>query len=137
MSGIKVTWRNPEQTILVYEFPVAWTWDEFDQVQQASHATIDQTLHHDPIGVVFIIPKAGGLPSFAIPSTLKALSKRHPRIVTIILVTENGFLRMMWQSIMSVFPHSHDLYQIADSFEDATRRAVTCVANANRLPLNN
>jgi hypothetical protein len=38
--GVRLYWDNPEQTIMVYEFEGAWTWEEFYTVFEQARQVI-------------------------------------------------------------------------------------------------
>src|SRR5260221_5773423 len=119
MNEIKITWNNPEQTILLFEFPLAWMWADFANAQKVAGEMMDSRTHELPVGIVFILPEKGKLPPIALTASRQALALRDQRVVKIVMVGGNQLTRTMWESVIGLFLDGATDYGLADSVDAA------------------
>lgn len=83
--AINITWDNEEQTILRWEFPSVWTWDEFEQA-----ARILNSVEY-PVDVV-ILSGGGRFPGGnAFAQLARTLNPRNQRFNRMVIVGNNDF----------------------------------------------
>jgi prefoldin subunit 5 len=78
------------------------------------------------------MPTNGKLPMGNFSATLQALSTRDKRIVKLVLMTENAFIRMMWQTVSGLLPSYKKTYGVAETIDEAENMVKARLAEFNR-----
>jgi hypothetical protein len=92
--SVNVSWYDDEHTIILQEFPLTWTWDEFfDAVK--STVELEKTVDH-PVYVMGTNPPSGKMPSGNVLAQFNAAIKMHePNMQLYIMATNNSFTALM------------------------------------------
>jgi hypothetical protein len=131
MSDVRVSWANAEQTIFLFEFPLEWKWEAFRVAQAVSTEMLDSRAHQLQVGIVWTMPKMGKLPMGNFAAGLQALSTRDSRIAKIVLVTENGLVQIMWQTLIGLYTDAAKNFGIENCIDAAMYTVKTRLAELN------
>lgn len=86
--SVKASWYDPEKTIILQEFPLAWTWDDFYAVVRET-VEMERTVSH-PVYVIGTQPPNGQTPTGNILSHYNSALKMHePHMRYYIMATAN------------------------------------------------
>jgi hypothetical protein len=94
-QSIGVTWDNEQKTVIRYDFPARWTWDEFFQVKVIADTMIDATRHREPIGALFVFPQKLHIPPDVINAVRNAMHQKHPRAFLLVVVADNALIHAL------------------------------------------
>ena len=96
---VKVSWYDDEQTIILQEFPLSWTWDEFfDAVERT--VELENTVSH-PVYIMGTNPPNGKMPGGNVLAQFNAALKMHPAHMRYyIMATNNAFTALMGRILL-------------------------------------
>jgi hypothetical protein len=136
MDTYTYAWYNAEQTIARLDFPDHWTWDSFSSARHKLDEMINAAPHSNPIGVFVFIPSNTQLPPLALSGGRKLLSHRNSRVTTLILVTDNTFLKTMWRTLGGLLAGTRQAYQLATTLPEAEVLMAATLAKAASAALD-
>jgi hypothetical protein len=124
-------WDNPEQTIQRYEVGGEWTWDDFAQARELADAAIDATPHQGPIAILIVRWGGDYFPPNVITLARRSLTDRHPRVSVLIYVSDTLLSKLMFGTLLRMYPEMGNVWSRADSLEEARTMARSRLATAN------
>jgi hypothetical protein len=114
---VRVSWDNPQQTVVRYEFDGRWTWDEFAEATQQCGALIRTQAH-----VVNILAdmRQGIVPSrYAIMQVKNAYDRAADNTGLMIIVTSDRFITLLYQAFRVLYPDLAERIRIFDDLDEA------------------
>lgn len=118
---VSVFWDNPEKTIEIYNFAAAWTWKDFYAAKEKGDAMLD-SVTHEAI-VIFSGPTGIRLPESFMTNVMNINRSRHPRARLAIVVVNNTFVRVMFNTFTRMYSREVQKVAFVNSLEEARRIA--------------
>jgi hypothetical protein len=122
-STVIVFWDNPEKTIEVYDFAAIWTWKDFYAAKEKGDAMINSVSHE--VVVVFSGPVGIRLPESFLTNVININRARHPRARLAIVVVNNAFVRVMFNTFSRLYSREVQKVAFVNSLEEARRVATS------------
>lgn len=88
---IKIAWDDPAQTIIRWEFPPEWSWDDVEEARQQSVA-LRQTVYHKVAIILDLRDSEQGLPRAPMKMFAKGLRQFSEGRDVTVLVTKNKLI---------------------------------------------
>ena len=96
---VNVSWYDEEQTIILQEFPMNWTWEDFFEAVGRT-VELEKTVSH-PVYILGTNPKNGQMPKGNSLAQFNAALKMHPpHMRYYILATNNTFVALMGRVLL-------------------------------------
>ncbi|MCU0497800.1 MAG: hypothetical protein MUF87_10645 [Anaerolineae bacterium] len=117
---IKLTWHDPEETILTALYDHVWNWDEFNQAMKQGSDMINAKPHWVDVVVILKTPLPSGNPIPHFRKTIQIRPKNQGKMVMVsrssILI---GFIRHSAQIVEKVIGRPEDAPIFASTVEEA------------------
>ena len=119
LMSVKVDWDTNVKDVILYQFQGRWTWREF-LVGFEQELRMAQSLDGRPYYVIGDTTEGARLPGGAIISHVYSIFKRYPdNWRGTIIVSQNGFLRALYNIGARIHPDAASGFKIIESIEDA------------------
>lgn len=119
---ITVYWQDSAQSIIRYDFPAIWTWDEFWAAFKLAYDMGGQVSHR--IDIIVNLRESQIVPSNAL-TNLRAISEQqHAHARLSVIVTSVRFLHVLYGIGKTVYPKVQQHFVICETLEDAERIVV-------------
>ncbi len=116
---VKVFWYDEDQTIIVQEFPMVWTWDEFyDGVKKT--VEMEKSVSHQ-VYVLGTQPPNGKTPKGAILTHYETAIKMHPRNMRFYIIATDNYFTSLFGNIFLKTTALRKKARMVNKFEDALR----------------
>jgi hypothetical protein len=116
-APVLVFWDNPEKTLLVYDFAATWDWTAFYSAKAKGDSMLDSINYE--VAVVFNGPSDIRLPENFLSNVVKINRSRHPRATTAIVVINNSFVRVMFNTVSKLYSGEFKKVTFVNSLEEA------------------
>ena len=116
---VKISWYDEEKTIILQEFPVEWTWDEFYEIVRQS-VEMEKSVPHTVYSIGTNPPNAKTPPGNALNNFRSALLMHPPNMRWYIIATGNLLTRILGLTILRAGIFGEKL-RVVGSLEDALR----------------
>ncbi len=116
---VKVSWYDADQTIILQEFPLTWTWEDFfDAVERT--VEMENTVSH-PVYIMGTNPPNGKMPGGNTLAQFNAALKMHPPHMQLyIMATNNAFSAMMGRILVQT-SGMREKTRLVNTVEDGLR----------------
>ncbi len=118
-NTVTATWDNTEQTIVRFDFADDFTWDDAYHAKDDADRLINESAYKGALGVIFATSPNVRMPRNVLSATRNGLTKKHPRVVAIALVTQNSFTRIMYNTLVKIVPGLAQVYHHATTLDEA------------------
>lgn len=117
--AVKVSWYDEERTIILQEFPMTWTWEDFfDAVERT--VELENTVTH-PIYVLGTNPQNGQMPKGNSLAQFNAALKMHPpHLRFYIMATNNTFAALMGRVLLQT-SNLREKTRLVNTLDDGLR----------------
>lgn len=102
--SIILSWHDDAKTMLRYDFPESWTWQDFYQAFRTGTSEYTATVDH-PVDILIHLPEGGKLPAsgHAISNARRALKEKSPNLNRIVVVGGNALVKAMVNVLSRVY----------------------------------
>ena len=100
--AITVSWYNPSQTIILWQFGTTWTWDEFYSNLEHSNRMLGQVIHQ--VAVIVDMREVETFPRGIMRHTINAVMARPANSGMTVMLVENPALRVLYNSFVQMIP---------------------------------
>lgn len=114
---IEVLWDNEQKTVIRYEFPTRWTWDDFYTAKTAAYNMLN-TVNYK-VGIIFNAPDGIQLPENILTHSRIAFSRLHPNTLCVGIVVGSPYLRTVLTIFTRLSRKAADMLILVDSLADA------------------
>jgi hypothetical protein len=114
---IPVTWYKDTVNVIVFEFPVEWTWDEFWEAKAISDQMMDEVDRN--YALILHAPANVRVPDNAISQGRSMINRRHPRADLFVIVSSNAFVRSLIKILGQFYLTRRKFLQSAPTLEAA------------------
>lgn len=94
---VKVSWYDKDKTIILQEFPVTWTWEEFYEAVRQT-VEMEKTVNH-PLYVMGTNPPNAQHPKGNVLTHYNAALKMHPPHMRYYIIATNDFFTTVMGNI--------------------------------------
>lgn len=101
MAAVKVYWHDPEKTIIVQEFPDAWTWEDFWEAVNRT-VEMEHEIEHEFYVVGVMSPKGKVPPGNSMEQFSNALKSHRPKMRLYITATGSIFANIMFRTFLKI-----------------------------------
>ena len=115
--GVSVSWDNPDQTIIRFEFDGEWNWDELYAASDQATEMLDNSEH--TVDFIMDIRRAKKIPNDLMSHAERLASGKHPRRGLMVVVGANKLLRTLSGGIRKLFPEATQNVILAADMEEA------------------
>jgi hypothetical protein len=117
--SVKVSWYDDEQTIILQEFPMTWTWEEFFEAVERT-VELEKTVSH-PLYVMGTNPRNGKMPGGSVLANFEAAIRMHePQMQLYIMATNNPFTALFGGMFLQI-TRMRDKIRLVARVEDGLR----------------
>lgn len=113
---ITTAWDNDTQTLYRWNFTGHWTWEEFHRSLDEAEASILPL--NTTVNLLIDLRQTDGLPSNPLHHIQNALHRKLPQIGTVVIVTQNHFVKLIFNIIRII---DRTDIQLVETLEDAYR----------------
>lgn len=114
---IEVTWSDTQDNVVLWKFPLIWTWQEFFAAKAEVDAMIDGV--EGIADSIFLIHTERRLPEGGIRNLKRIVAERHARHDVIVIVGPTMFLTSLLSVILKIVPGAQDQLHYAQSIDEA------------------
>lgn len=130
--AITVSWHNPSQTVILWEFSSTWTWDDFYSSVDRTNRMLAQVIHQ--VAVIVDTRAMQSFPRGVMTPAINVVMARPANASMVVVLIENAALRVLFNSFMHMIPRmipggSFDL-RLADDIDNAARLIRDAQANS-------
>jgi hypothetical protein len=117
--AITVSWDNPEQTIVRYEYSGQWTVGELTNAMREVQSLMDLVSHR--VDVIIDMRESKFMPNSALSLGRNAIMRKHPNQGKSVIIGASNFARTLYNVFRQVYRTSFDesAYSFADNLEEA------------------
>ncbi len=115
--SIEVYWANVEQTIIRWDYPRQFSWEDYEHARQRSHALADSVPHE--LCTIFEVSAVVSLPESMLANFHRLAQDVPENVIITIVVGTSGFLAMMGR----VFSRVYGRVTFVNTLEEAHRQA--------------
>ena len=118
LQPIKVSFDNPEKTIIRWDFKGRWTWDDWYDCTRIA-LELRATVNDNPcVPAIFDVRNSGPVPMGALPHARAAMEMMDPRDY-VIIANPSGFIRSITEAFRLLNPTFRDKVCTANTVEEA------------------
>jgi hypothetical protein len=117
--SVEVSWYDEEKTIILQEFPVSWTWDDFfDGVHRT--VELEKQVSH-PVYVIGTQPPNGQSPKGNVLSQYNAAIKMHEEHMRYYIIASDNYLTSLFGNIFLKTTALRHKTRMVNTVEDALK----------------
>lgn len=110
---VKVSWDDPDRTVLLYEFSKSWDWPDFYAEMAVGEDLIAEI--NRPIIAIFDLSKSERIPDNVISHARVMLQQANPLIKLYVVVGTYPMLGIVLGMVRRIFPHTRLLFEQVDT----------------------
>lgn len=135
--SIQVTWTNPTQSVLRYQFPRQWDWNDFEHALEVGFNQIESVSHS--VTAVFDLTQAQNVPDGAMIYWRKMMRVLPANQKELVFITTSFSVQTAIQLFLDINKRYRDFVRIVESLPDdlvavnATNKTILIVEDEDVL----